>query len=202
LELYPSDQVSTKHGALPGPFALEDLTWVQAWLERAVDRALPRLAAAVRPVLGRVARPRARLLRHAVRLVGDGAPDGSIGESVALAAVGSEYVTLASGFERLPAFLHLVEADDRLEVLTLLAGFDGRAARDELAAVGRAAGAYARGRDDLRVVDVPGELGMAVGVLSHLPGTAATTLVRGVMEAHLDVARAVAGVGVRTGAMA
>jgi hypothetical protein len=202
LELYPSDQVSTKHGALPGPFALEDLTWVQAWLERAVDRALPRLAAAVRPVLGRVARPRARLLRHAVRLVGDGAPDGSIGESVALAAVGSEYVTLASGFERLPAFLHLIEADDRLEVLTLLAGFDGRAARDELAAVGRAAGAYARGRDDLRVVDVPGELGMAVGVRSHLPGTAATTLVRGVMEAHLDVARAVAGVGVRTGAMA
>lgn len=165
-------------------------------LETAVMAAMADAARAVRARLDRIASPRSRLLRHAFALLRDDASDPTgVGEEAAVSAVTRKHVTLRWGAEGLPVFLTFASAE-RLDALTLVAGHDGRWSRDEIAALGQVFAIRAIGRSGLQVVDVPGDLGVALGVVSQLPASVATDRLREALEAHLDLARDVAGVPV------
>lgn len=179
-----------------------DLPGAHRELEASSMAVMAELARVLRPHLDRIARPRSLLLHHALALLEDhGTERDGVSEAAAVAAVTCDHVTLRWGAEGLPVFLRLV-GEEQLDVLTLVAGHDGRWLRDELEVLGQVFAVRAVGRPGLRVVDVPGDLGMAIGIVSSLPASAATATVVGALEAHLDLAREVAGahVGARLSA--
>lgn len=162
-------------------------------LERSAVPAVGDIASVVRSRMAEVSHPRSRLLRCAFAMLEapDTAWDGT-GDRATLAVVTREHVTLRWGAEGLPVFLRLASAQD-LDVVTLVAGHDGRWGHDELDVLLFAFAARAVGRPGLRVADVPGDLGHAVGIVSSLAIATGAHGVRRAMEDHLDLAREVAG---------